>query len=171
MKKTDNAFMNDKLQASALKLISEEYLAYQLYTLAGIAVKKEEAPILKGLFGEIAEDELHDHLKELVEWCRQYGYEIPCTETEFKKYADKNASKQVSQLRKGQPAGDYIDEAIKSEEMAIASYKEVLDYEGTCQFTDLQALLWHIYYDENEHLQNLKTTKIAYEAGDALAIG
>jgi ferritin-like protein len=161
---TENAYMNEKLQDAVKKLISEEWYAYQLYMFSAMTAKKDQVKFIDDLFKETANDELGDHMKELIEWCRTYDYEIPCGEAEFKKYADKTLSKQLADLKKNKDAGYYLDEAIKSEEAAVKSYKAVLEYPDTYHYTDLQALLWHIYYDEVEHLEKLHTAKIAYEA-------
>ena len=117
------------------------------------------------MFGQIATDELDDHLKQLMEWCMEYEIEFPSTESEFKRAASKPMQKIVSDLKKNKDAGYYIEQAMKQEELAIKSYRDTLDNAEVCQFTDLQATLWHIYYDEAEHLENLKTVAIAYEAG------
>ena len=164
MEKQDNAYFDGKLQKAVLKLISEEWYAYQLYMFSRLAVKNEEAETVDKLFNDISDDEINDHMAELIKWCRTYDYEVPCGETEFKKYAAKKISKQLADLKKNKDAAYYIDEAIKSEHEAIASYKAIIEYPEVSQFTDLQSLLWHIYYDEIEHLEKLNSAKIACEA-------
>lgn len=166
----NDSIIDKKLQDAVRKLISEEYFAYQLYLFSKMAVKKEDRGVLFDLFTTIATDELDDHMKMLIDWCVEYNVDVPCSEAEFKKYADKKVSRQVLQLKKNKDAGYYLDEARKSEELAIASYKEVLNGEDVCQFTDLQSILWKIYYEEAEHLRDIDTTNIAYDAGDDLVI-
>lgn len=169
--KQSEELVGKKLQDSVRRLISEEYYAYQLYLFSRLAVKSEDRGAIFDLFVEIAEDELDDHMNTLIGWCNEYGVDIPCTEREFKKYASPAISKQVSDLKKGKDAAYYLSEAVKSEEAAIASYKKVLELPEVHEFTDLQSAFWKIFYDENEHLQNLKTARIAYDANDDLIIG
>ena len=166
----NDSIVDKKLQDAVRKLISEEYFAYQLYLFSKMAVKKEDRGVLFDLFTTIATDELDDHMKMLIDWCVEYNVDVPCSEVEFKKYADKKVSRQVLQLKKNKDAGYYLDEARKSEELAITSYKEVLNGEDVCQFTDLQSILWKIYYEEAEHLRDIDTTRIAYDAGDDIVI-
>ena len=171
MKKNEESIVSAKLQKVVQTLISEEYFAYQLYLFSSLAVCKEDRGVVADLFNEIMTDELDDHMKSLIEWCVEYNVDVPCSEAEFKRLAATKISRQVSQLKKNKDAGYYIDEAVKSEELAIASYKEALEEDEVSQFTDLQSILWNIYYDEAEHLQNINSAKIAYEAGDSLVIG
>ena len=171
MKKNEESIVSAKLQKVVQTLISEEYFAYQLYLFSSLAVCKEDRGVVADLFNEIMTDELDDHMKSLIEWCVEYNVDVPCSEAEFKRLAAAKISRQVSQLKKNKDAGYYIDEAVKSEELAIASYKEALEEDEVSQFTDLQSILWNIYYDEAEHLQNINSAKIAYEAGDSLVIG
>lgn len=171
MKDTDNGLVSAELRKTLKKLISEEYYAYQLYMLSRMAVKSEWHAAIDDLFSEIAEDELGDHMKQLIAWCREYGVDIPCSESEFRKAAGEKASKQVSALKKNKDAAYYIAEAIKTEELAADSYKEAIETDGVSQLTDLQSLLWHIYYDEAEHLGKLRTARIAVDTGDSLTFG
>ena len=167
----NDSIVDKKLQDAVRKLISEEYFAYQLYLFSKMAVKKEDRGVLFDLFTTIATDELDDHMKTLIDWCVEYNVDVPCSEAEFKKCAATKVSRQVSQLKKNKDAGYYLEEARKSEELAIASYKEALEGGDVCQFTDLQSILWKIYYEEAEHLKDIDTAKIAYDAGDDLIIG
>ena len=169
--KKETGLVESKIAKAVCKLISEEYYAYQLYLFSGLSVKKEDLENVDQLFAEIGKDELNDHMKQLIAWCREYEVEVPASESEFKKLADVKAVKLVSGLKKNKDAVYYINEAIKSEEIAIESYKKALEIDGICLLTDLQSLLWHIYYDECEHLDKLNTSKIAVEAGDDLVIG
>ena len=170
MEKNEESLASPKLQKVVQAMIAEEYFAYQLYFFSRFAVKAEDRGVLADMFAQIAADELEDHMKELVEWCAEYKVDVPATEAEFKRAAAKPIQKVVADLKKNKDAGYYIDQAIKQEELAIQSYKEALDEDEVCQFTDLQATLWHIFYDENDHLRNLTTAKTAYEAGADLVI-
>ena len=170
MEKNENSLASATLQKAVQKLIAEEYSAYQLYFFSKFAVKAEDRGVIVDLFDQIAADELNDHLKTLAEWCAEYGVDIPATESDFKKAGSKPMQKIVSDLKKNKDAGYYLEQAVKQEELAMKSYKDVLENSEVSQFTDLQSALWHIYYDEAEHMQNLNTAIIAYEAGDSLVI-
>lgn len=170
MEKNENSLASPKLQKVVQAMIAEEYFAYQLYFFSQLAVKAEDRGALRELFAQIAADELEDHMKELVEWCAEYKVDVPATDAEFRRAAAKPMQKVVQDLKKNKNAGYYLDQAIKHEELAIQSYKEALAEREVSQFTDLQATLWHIFYDENEHLANLTTAKTAYEAGADLVI-
>ena len=61
----------------------------------------------------------------------------------------------------------YIDEAIKSEQFAIASYEEVLQDTTNIPY-ELNAIMLQNYYDELEHLDDLMVMKYAIEAGAEL---
>jgi ferritin-like protein len=164
------SIVGKKLQDAVRCLVAEEYYAYQLYFMSRLAVRPGDRPTVSELFAVIAADEMDDHMKTLIEWCSEYGVEFPCTEKDFKKHARAAVQKQVSALKKNQDAGYYIREALKSEELAMAAYRQVLDMPETCEFTDLQGALWKIYYDEAEHLANLRTAGIAYDANSSLII-
>lgn len=161
----ENQFMNKEIQKSLMRLISEEWYAYQLYTFSALAAPKDCAETVRELFAEISEDELGDHMKGLVAWCRQYDYAVPCEPKDFAKYAGKNAVKLLDAVKPGRDACYYIRTAIESEKDALESYKAAIEEKGVSQFTDLQALLWGIYYDEAEHLSKLSTALTACEAG------
>lgn len=109
-------------------------------------------------------------MAELIKWCKTYDYDIPCSEKEFKKYADPKIYKIVQDLKKNQDAVYYIQEAIKQENLSIKSYKNALNTKNLCEFTDLQSLLWNIYYEEEEHLSELNSSLIAIEANADLIL-
>lgn len=138
---------------------------------ATMAADPESVDVIADLFNQTAKDELDDHMAELVKWCREYGYDVPCSDKEFRKEASKDLIKLLDNMKKKQDAGYYLDLAAKSEELAIATYKDALGIKGICQFTDLQATLWHIYYDEEQHLRDINSTKAAFDAGVDMIIG
>ena len=170
-KQKENPFFNKDIQEATARLISEEYIAAAIYIQATMAAESESVDVIADLFNQTAKDELDDHMAELVKWCRDYGYDVPCSEKEFRKEADKDLVKLLDSMKKKQNAGYYLDLAAKSEELAIASYKKVLELKDICQFTDLQATLWHIYYDEEQHLRDINSTKAAFNAGVDMIIG
>ena len=137
MEKNENSLASPALQRAVQKLIAEEYYAYQLYFFSKYAVKSEDRLVLANLFGQIAADELDDHMKSLVEWCYEYGVDVPATEREFKSAVSKEFFNVVDRIKKGQDARYYLDVALKLEEMSMDSYKTVLEMDDVPQFTDL----------------------------------
>jgi len=119
MKKNEESLVSPKLQKVVQAMISEEYFAYQLYFFSRFAVKAEDRGVLADMFAQLGADELDDHLKDLVEWCAEYNVDVPATEAEFRRAAARPMQKIVSDLKKNQDAGYYIDQAIKQEELAI----------------------------------------------------
>lgn len=147
--------ISNKLQRTLKKLISEEWIAYQLYFYSRLAVDREQLPAIDELFKEIGDDELNDHMKHLIEWCNEHEILVPCSVKEFERFADPRVVKQLAALKKKKDAGYYIDEGILSEQYALESYAEALEIDEVMQYPELQSELWHIYYDEAEHLAML----------------
>lgn len=67
--KDTNSMMNKKVQDALSKLISEEWVAGNLYALMAISCKKDEREIINSLFTDLYNDEIHDHYRSLIEWC------------------------------------------------------------------------------------------------------
>ena len=153
-----------KKSALALKrLISEEFIAWQLYVQFVLAAKPAESAAISSLFTETANDELYDHHSKLVKIARDYGLSIPCTNADYQKYASPDAVKQLNtKVQKGKDLMFYVDEAIKSEEYAILSYAAALEIEGLPE--DVRVLLLEIFYEEQQHLADLTTFKFSAES-------
>ena len=152
----------NKINRELRKLISEEFLAWQLYTQFIFAAAPEEGAGFAGLFAEIAKDELDDHLNKLVSYAKQNGYDVPCTNEEYQKYAGDEIVKQfTTKIKKNEDLCYYIDEAIAAEEAAIQSYAETLEVDELPD--DLYQIILEIYYEESEHLRDLTTLKFAAE--------
>lgn len=164
MNNTNTYDISTKLQKTLKKLISEEWIAYQLYLYSRLAVKRDELTAIDELFKEIGNDELNDHMKNLIEWCIKYEINVPCNVKEFEKYADPRVVKQLNTLKKHKGARYYIDEGIKSEQYALESYRNALELDEVSQYPELQSELWHIFYDEAEHQQMLYTAQYAVDA-------
>ena len=165
MKDTDK-----EIQKAVAKLIAEEWIAGTMYKMMTLACKQDQRGVIKDLFNEIGNDEIDDHFASLVKWCDQFGCYIPCSEDEFNKLADKKLVKLAKEVKKGQDAKYYIEKALESEELAINSYKEVLDEQPVHIYTELQSILWSIYYDEEEHLKDLNSSLIACDANVEMII-
>lgn len=163
--KNDNEKLNDtqKMFRKILyKLLSEEWFAATMYWNSIEKCCDNERHNLDTL-DNIAIDELQDHFVKLAKVC--YGCQfddIPTSEKEFEKYADKDVVSQYKHLKNNQRAGYYIGEAIKAEMMAIDSYQDGIDQiEG--EDYGIKAVLMSIQWEEVEHLNTLKTLNLAYE--------
>lgn len=165
--KTDNPLYDKKLQDILNKLISEEVIANQFYIGCIKAACKCQKTVIREMFIDIAVDELDDHAKNLIQWAEYNDYSVPYKFKDFEKYAAKTVVKQLDQLKDDQEAAYYVAEGLKSEEDAIASYKEAMEYEDVPQ--DLNAIFLQNYYDEIEHHENLATLKNAIDAGADLS--
>lgn len=162
--KASNPYYNDKIQKALNKLISEEWIAGNLYRQMVLACDPEDRLVIKDVFLTISSDEINDHMTSLIEWAISHGYDVPAKTSEFMKYASAADVKQFEKFKTKQKADYYISEAVKSEESAIKSYEEALNIPGIVEYTDLQSILWHIFYDEEKHSQDLVSALIAYQA-------
>lgn len=155
----------DKTLQTALKrAIADEYAAGQLYMLWTLATPAGQKNIVAELFKYIADDEIKDHMMSLIEWCGEMKCDIPCTESELKRFSSAYSRKLADQMKKGKDALYYLKQAEKSEQEAILQYRKILEIDQVSEFTDLQSILWNIYYDEEEHLRKIKTAIIACQA-------
>ena len=94
------------------------------------------------------------------------GFTIPAQEKEYKKYASKECWKLYDELKQGQDIAYYIKQMAAMEEDAIKSYEAVLKDDVPYE---LVAIIQKNYYDEIEHLENLKTLSIANSVSADLA--
>lgn len=159
--KTDNPLYDKKLQKALDKLISEEMIASMFYTACVHAVKKDERHLIEEMFTEIAVDELNDHAKHLISWAGANDYSVPYKFKDFQDHAAASVVRQYNKLKDDGDASYYVKEALKSEDDAIKSYKEALEYDGVPQ--DLNSILLQNYYDEEEHHEELCTLKDALD--------
>lgn len=97
----------------------------------------------------------------LVEWLAKYGVDVPYNEAEMRKCATPDLIRKTQGIKKGQPAGFYLDKAKDLEETSMKTYKETIEIDGVEYFTDLQSLLWQNYYDRGDNVSKLQTAKIA----------
>ena len=160
-KKEDNPLFDKQIQKILNKLISEEVIANQFYIGCTAAACKCQKALFNDMFVEIAIDELDDHCKNLCEWAKNNDYSVPFKFKDYEKYAASSVVKQFENLKEDQEASYYVAEALKSEDDAINSYQEAMEYDNLPQ--DLNAILIQNYYDELEHKENLETLKMAVD--------
>ena len=104
-------------------------------------------------------------MKSMLDFALAYGYDIPSTFSEFKKYADKEDVKLFESFKKGKDSAHYLALAIEAEQRAIKSYEEVLEgIDELAILTELQAILKNNYYDEVEHLESFNFLKYTIDA-------
>ena len=164
--KHDNPDYDPKIQKLVNKLISEETIAHDFYIGCIMAVDKDEVHCIENIFVETADDELNDHCKSLVKWAKANGYDVPFKYKDYEKEASPSVVKQYRDLKTKQSAKFYIEEAIKSEHDAIASYEEALKNKNLPY--ELYSIILNNYYDEEEHLEKFQTLLTATEANATL---
>lgn len=71
--------------------------------------------------------------------------------------------KQFNSLKYGQDAEYYVDQGIKAERDAIASYEEAINSGDIPD--DLFPCILRNYYDEVQHLEEFGSVKLACQAG------
>lgn len=162
--KDNNEYYNAKIQKILNKLISEEWLAGNMYSFYMQAVDPKERSLVFDMFGAISDDEIDEHYKSLVDWALLYGYDVPCTLRDIERHASKNAVRLFNSFTKNKDAMYYVNKTIEAEEDAILSYQEALQCEELVQFGDLQAIILRNYTDELQHLENLGI----YEYSDSI---
>lgn len=160
MNKEDMTTKTPSVQKALNRLISEEIAAGMFYNGCLLAIGEIPDQSFIKLFSETAVDELDDHMEHLKFWAIANGYSVPFKPKDFEKYAEK-AIKQLNSLKAGKDVSYYIDEAIKSEEDAIASYDEVMQDDNIPY--ELYAIMQQNLYDEMDHLESLKFLKYAFD--------
>lgn len=157
--------LDKDVQAAIDKLVSDEWFAGQMYKQFVLLVKEEDRSKIAGEMLEIADDELDDHLRSIIEFALSYGFSVPSTYSEMKKLADKEDVKTFESCKKGQDALFYIQKGIEAEKRAIETYqKYVDDYEFSHFFQDFKLIVQNNYYDEIDHLNKLEFMKSSIEA-------
>lgn len=122
----NNPYYNRKIQKILNKIISEEWMAGQMYRLFLNTMTGDCRGMCMEKFMEISDDETNDHMQSLIDWAIDFGYSVPSRVSEFEKYADPKQVKLYSTFKKNEKCDYYLDRAIASEEGAIASYEEAL---------------------------------------------
>ena len=144
------------------KLISEEWMATELYRSLVISCADGARDTIAKMFQANADEEYLDHFAKLVNFAISRGFDIPCRFDDYAKNADERAVK-LMRFKKGGDAEYCIGVAMESEELAIESYAEVLNDKDVSP--DMRALVLEMYYDEVDHLNNLKTLLLATRVG------
>ena len=153
------------VQKAVLKLASDEWFAGNIYKQFILLVKNEDRSKIADQMIDIAQDELDDHLKGIVEFALANGFEVPSTYNEMKKYADKADVKLFEGCKKSQDALFYVEKSIESEKRAIETYQKFVDdYDFAHDFQDFKMVVQNNYYDEISHLETLSFMKSQFEA-------
>lgn len=118
----DKKTLDKEVQAAINKLISDEWFAGQTYRQFILLVKDDDRSKIAGEMIEVANDEIDDHLRSLIEFALSYGFSVPSTYNEMKKLADKEDVKLFEDCKKDQDAKFYINKAIEAEKRAIDTY-------------------------------------------------
>lgn len=159
--------MDTKIQKLLKKLISEEWLAGQMYKLFIISVKDCMYDDVLETFNITAEDELNDHMLHLVTFAKTYDFKVPSTYKEFIKFANPDDVKQFESFKSEKNLEYYLDESIKSEQNAVNSYNEAIaevqKYDSDASY-EFSLLLNQILFDEIEHLETFNFIKTQIEA-------
>ena len=157
--------LDKNIQAAVNKLVSDEWFAGQIYKQFVLLVKDEDRSKTAEEMLDISRDELDDHLRSLIEFGQSYGFSIPSTYSEMKKFADKEDVKLFENCKKNEDALFYIQKGIEAEQRAIETYQKYIDdYSFAHDFQDLKLIVSNNYYDEIEHLKKLKFMKDSIEA-------
>ena len=167
MKNEENKIENPEtkdVQKMLNKLISDEWFAGNIYKQFAILVKPEQRNAIFQPMIDVADDELNDHYKNLVEFALQNGYSIPTTYNEMKKFADKEDVKLFENCRKSEDAIWYVGKGVEAENRAIKIYEEYVDQDWLNKFPELQMTVKNNYYDEVEHLNTFKFMFDSFEA-------
>ena len=152
------------IQKMLNKLISDEWFAGNIYKQFAILVKPEQRNAIFDTMVDVADDELNDHYKSLVEFALQNGYSVPTTYSEMKKFADKEDIKLFENCRKGEDAIWYVGKGIEAENRAIKTYEEYVDQDWLNKYPELQMIVKNNYYDEVEHLNTFEFMMDSFEA-------
>jgi ferritin-like protein len=80
--------MNNKTKKALYKLISEEWLAANMYESMVLGCKAEARATIDKIFMTTADDEKNDHHLKLVRYAIQMDVDVPCRMDEYSKYAE-----------------------------------------------------------------------------------
>lgn len=159
--------MDTKIQKLLKKLISEEWLAGQMYKLFIIVMQDQIDENILETFNITANDELNDHMAKLIIFAQTHGFNVPATYKEFIKFANQDDVKQFESFKNGKNIEYYLDESIKSEENAVKSYTDAINeiekYDSNASY-EFSLILNQILFDEIEHLQTFTFIKTQLEA-------
>ena len=160
--------INKKTKTALCKLISEEWIAANLYEQMILGCNPDERHIISDLFVKTSLEEKNDHYTKLINFAAEHDIDIPCKIDDYEKYAAESVFKQFMTWKKDKDASYYIEQALLSEIDAINSYTEIINDEDVCE--DLKRLILEMYYDEIEHHSLFSTLNIANSIGSKLKI-
>ena len=158
--------INKQTKKAVCKLISEEWIAANLYEQMILGCSSDDRHIIQDLFIKTSSDEKNDHYAKLINYAAENDIDIPCKMSDYTKYAAESVVKQYENWKKGRDASYYIEQALISEVDAINSYTEIINDDNICE--SLKRLILEIYYDEVEHHSLFSTLNIANSIGAKL---
>lgn len=135
------------------RLVAEETVAGTFYKAAALTANREARALIEKPFLEIAVDEIDDHLKKLVRFADERGFDIPFKFKDVERLPSKKTMQLFNSLKRGEEAVKCIEKAILMEVEAIKSYEEAMQEEYDME---LQPILLSNYYDEVKHLEDLQ---------------
>lgn len=158
-KKSETDKIRTTIQKYINKWISEEWFAGRVYELIGKTCYENQEH--NDVYIDVSVDEINDHLQNLVDFARQYGFTYPMSYKEFLRYAgddDINFFEKFRGMTDMDTDKKYqalLNKSIESEKRAIASYSEGLqalnNYDGMEAF-ELRQVAVNNLADEYDHL-------------------
>ena len=150
MKKiTESYKISDDVLNELRSILSEEYLANEMYRMAYFAMSGKKQHLLQDVSMENAKDEFDDHFTNLMNWMQSNGVEVVTSRDEMVKLAQCT----LFHFKEGASTIEVLDSLILSEQEAISHYEDVLDMGGVKY--DLHVMLAGFLKDEREHLKAL----------------
>lgn len=139
--------VSDELADKLNSILADEFIAYELYRLAEVAMKGKKQHLLSEISEENGKDELDDHFKNLSEWMQSKGIRVVTNHDEMLDIT--NAT--VFTVEDGDSTKEIVDKLIQSEEEAIEAYENLIPETDL----DLHTMLCGFLKDEREHLKEL----------------
>ena len=146
---TESYKISDDVLNELRSILSEEYLANEMYRMAYFAMLGKKQHLLQDVSMENAKDEFDDHFTNLMNWMQSNGLEVVTSRDEMVKLAQCT----LFHFKDGASTIEVLDSLILSEQEAISHYEDVLDMDGVKY--DLHVMLAGFLKDEREHLKAL----------------
>ena len=146
---TESYKISDDVLNELRSILSEEYLANEMYRMAYFAMSGKKQHLLQDVSMENAKDEFDDHFTNLMNWMQSNGLEVVTSRDEMVKLAQCT----LFHFKDGASTIEVLDSLILSEQEAISHYEDVLDMDGVKY--DLHVMLAGFLKDEREHLKAL----------------
>ena len=150
---TEKRMLSENVINELQSLVSEEFLAWEMYQLAIVSMKGRKQHLLEEVSKDNGEDEFNDHFKNLCMWMQSNGIKVVTSRKEMD-----NLSQCTSfDFSDGMSTEQIIDMLILSENEAISHYEDVLNIDEVKN--DLNTMLCGFLKDEREHLKKLQDIK------------